>query len=185
LIKVLRAERRGPETRVHFASGGRAVADYARKHQLVRTLVARFTRGEDELVQAVQQLQQEAQANFRALKAAQEALVAREAESLWAAVAGAPAPRIVRGIYAEWQPEQVKRLALAVRGYPGCFVALAGGDPPQIFFARSDDVAADASQVLRVALAAVGGRGGGRADYAQGSVPTGEAAARAVAAVAL
>lgn len=185
LIKVLRAERRGPETRVHFASGGRAMADYARKHQLVRTLVARFTRGEDELVQAVEQLQQEAQANFRALKGAQEALVAREAESLWAAVAGAPAPRIVRGIYAEWQPEQVKRLALAVRGYPGCFVALAGGDPPQVFFARSDDVPADASQVLRVALAAVGGQGGGRADYAQGSVPTREAAARVVAAAAV
>jgi alanyl-tRNA synthetase len=184
LIKILRAERRGQETRIHFAAGGRAIADYSRKHQLARALAARFSRGEDELLQAVEQLQQEAQGNYRALKAAQDALVAREADSLWEAVASAAAPRIVQGIYADWQPEQVKRLALALRGYPGCFVALAGGDPPQVFVARSEDVAADAGQALRAALAAVGGRGGGRADYAQGSAPSLEAAASAVAALA-
>lgn len=185
LIKILRAERRGQETRIHFASGGRAMADYTRKHQLVRALAARFSRGEDEVLQAAEQLQQEAQGNYRALKAAQDALVAREAESLWEAVASAPTPRILQGVYVDWQPEQVKRLALALRGHPGCFVALAGGDPPQVYVARSDDVQADAGQALRAALAAVGGRGGGRPDYAQGSAPSLEAAASAIAALAL
>jgi alanyl-tRNA synthetase len=185
LIKILRAERRGQETRIHFVSGGRAMSDYSRKHQLVRALAARFTRGEDELLQAVEQLQQEAQASHRALKAAQDVLVSREAESLWATVATARTPRIVRGVYPDWQPEQVKRLALALRGYPGCFVALAGGDPPQVYVARSDDVPGDAGQALRAALAAVGGRGGGRADYAQGSAPSLEAAAGVVATLSL
>lgn len=180
VLKILRAERRGQETRIHFVCGNRAMADYSRKHQLVRVLAARFTRGEDELLQAVEQLQQEAQANHRALKAAQEAQVAREAERLAEAVTGAPAPRVVRGVYADWQPEQVKKLALALRSQPGCFIALTGGGPPQVYVARSDGVEADAGQMLRAALAAVGGRGGGKADYAQGSAPSLEAAARAV-----
>jgi alanyl-tRNA synthetase len=180
VLKILRVERRGQETRIHFVCGGRAVADYSRKHQLVRTLAARFTRGEDELLQAVEQLQQEAQANHRALKVAQEALVAQEAGRLAAAVAGAPAPRKVQGVYADWQPEQVKKLALVLRGQQGCFIALAGGDPPQVYVARSDDVEVDAGQVLRAALVAVGGRGGGKADYAQGSAPSLEAAAQVV-----
>jgi alanyl-tRNA synthetase len=128
----------------------------------------------------VEQLQQEAQANHRALKVAQEALVAQEAGRLAAAVAGAPAPRKVQGVYADWQPEQVKKLALVLRGQQGCFIALAGGDPPQVYVARSDDVEVDAGQVLRAALVAVGGRGGGKADYAQGSAPSLEAAAQVV-----
>lgn len=181
LIKVLRAERRGGETRVHFVCGGRALADYTRKHGWVRSLATKFGRSEEELLDAVDKLQAEAQANHKALRQAQEALVNAEAERLWAAVANEPAPRLVSGLYVEWPADQVKRLAVTLRSRPGCFVALAGGSPPQVFFGRSDDLALDAGQALRTALATAGGRGGGRSEFAQGSVPSPEAAAQVLA----
>ena len=180
LIKILRTERRGPETRIHFACGQRALADYGRKHQLVRSLAARLTCSEDDVPTAVQRLQDEAQASFKALKAAQNALVEAEAARLWAQVERQPAPRLIHGSYPTWDEEQLKTLALTLKRLPGCFSALAGTRLGLVFVARSEDGAIDAGQVLRTALTQVGGRGGGRPDYAQGSAPNWEAAERAI-----
>ena len=181
LIKILRAERRGDQTRIYFACGGRALADYRRKHQLVRILAGRFSCGEDELPQAVERLQGEAQASYRGLRSALEALVAVEAERLWSEVAMQAPPRTIVGAYPDWEPEQVKRLALALRGRPGCLSILAGEDPPLIHLVRSDDLDIHAGQVLRQALTAVGGKGGGSAEVAQGKAPSPEAARQAMA----
>lgn len=180
LIKILRAERQGRETRIHFVCGGRALADYASKHQMVRALATRFTRGEDEILEAIAKLQEEAQTTRRELRAARDALVETEAERLWAQAEASSPPRLVQGLYPEWPADQIKRLALALRNRPGCTALLAGGAPPQVFFARSADQAVDLGQVMRSALAAAGGRGGGRGDYAQGSTPDLAAAQQAI-----
>lgn len=179
LIKILRSERRGPETRIHFVCGQRALDDYGRKHQTMRSLAGRFTCSEDELAQAVERLQAQADASFKALRAAQSELVAAEAARL---LAEAGPGRVVSAAYPGWDGEQVKQLAQAVRSQPGFVVALAGG-ANQVLAARSADVAFDAGQALRSALAAVGGRGGGRPDFAQGAAPTWEAACQAVTAI--
>jgi alanyl-tRNA synthetase len=180
LIKVLRAERRGPETRIHFACGQRALDDYSRKHQLVRSLAGRFTCSEEELPEAVDRLQTQADANFKALRAAQSELVAAEAARLLATTGSTG---LLTGEYPAWDGEQVKQLALTLRSQPGLIVALAGG-ANQVLAARSADVSFDAGQALRSALAAVGGRGGGRPDFAQGAAPTWEAACQALNAIA-
>ena len=179
LVKVLRAERRGPETRIHFACGQRALDDYSRKHQLVRALSGRFTCSEEELAQAVERLQAQADANFKALRAAQSELVAAEAARL---LATAGPDRVVSAAYPGWDGEQVKQLAQILRSQPGFVVALASG-ANQVLAARSVDVAFDAGQALRNALADVGGRGGGRPDFAQGAAPSWEAACQAVKAI--
>jgi alanyl-tRNA synthetase len=180
LIKVLRAERRGPETRIHFACGQRAVDDYSRKHQLVRGLASRFTCSEEELAQAVERLQAQADANFKALRAAQSELVAAEAARL---LASAGTKDLLTGEYPAWDGEQVKQLALTLRSQPGLLVALAGGNG-QLFLSRSADGLLDAGQTLRSVLTAVGGRGGGRPDFAQGAAPSWQAAQQALKMIA-
>ncbi|HSN76541.1 MAG TPA: DHHA1 domain-containing protein [Anaerolineae bacterium] len=176
LVKVLRAERRGPETRIHFACGQRALDDYNRKHQMVRGLASRFTCSEEELPQAVERLQAQADANFKALRAVQRDLVAAEAARLLATAGSAGR---LSGEFPGWEGEQVKALALALRSQPGLIIALAGGND-QVLLARSADVTFDAGQTLRSALATVGGRGGGRPDFAQGAAPSWEAARQAL-----
>jgi alanyl-tRNA synthetase len=176
LVKVLRAERRGPETRIHFSCGQRALDDYSRKHHMVRSLAGHFTCSEEELPQTVERLQAQADANFKALRAAQSELVAAEAARL---LATAGSDGLLSGEYPGWEGEQVKQLALALRSQPGLVIALAGGNS-QVLLARSADVTFDAGQALRSALAAVGGRGGGRPDFAQGAAPNWPAAQQAL-----
>jgi alanyl-tRNA synthetase len=175
LIKLLRTERRGPETRIHFVCGQRAMEDYGRKHQTVRSLASRFTCSEEELAQAIQRLQDQADGNFKALRAAQAELVAAEAARL---LATAGPDRVISAAYPTWESEQIKQLAMILRGEPGLVIALAGG-ANQVLAARSADATLDAGQTLRAALAAVGGRGGGRPDFAQGAAPNWAAARQA------
>lgn len=175
-LKVLRAERRGPETRIHFVCGQRAIEDYTRKHQLVRDLAGRFTCSEEELIQAVDRLEAQADAHFKALRTAQSELIAVEAARL-RATAGSNG--LLIGQYPSWNGEQLKQLALTLRAHPGLIIALAGGNG-QLVVARSADRTFDASEALRSALAAVGGRGGGRADFAQGGAPNWTAAQQAL-----
>lgn len=175
LIKLLRTERRGVETRVHFACGQRARADYTAKHQLTRDLAARLTCGLEELPQAIERLQQQASTHFKALRSVQAELVTAEAKRL--AVA-APDKRIVAE-YPAWEGEQLKQLALTLRDDPALTVALAGAGN-QVLLARGVAATLDCGQALRSVLAAVGGRGGGRPDFAQGAAPTWEATQQAL-----
>lgn len=176
LIKVLHAERRGPEVRIHFTCGQRAFGDYSRKHRLTRSLASRFTCSEDDLPQAVERLYAQADANFKALRAVQRELVAAEAARL---LTTAGTSGLVCGEYPGWEGEQAKQLTLALRDQPGLIIALVAGGG-QVFLARSANLTFDAGQTLRSALAAVGGRGGGRPDFAQGAAPSWQAAQHAL-----
>ena len=68
--------------------------------------------------------------------------------------------------------EELKHLAGRIVAEPGR-VALLGatGEKASLVFARSEDVALDASALLRQAAGPFGGRGGGRPNLAQGGVP--------------
>lgn len=175
LIKLLRSERRGAETRVHFACGQRARADYSAKHQLTRDLAARLTCSIEDLPQAIERVQQQASSHFKALRSVQAELITAEASRL---AATASDKRVVAE-YPAWEGEALKQLALALRAHPALTVALAGAGN-QVLLARGSAATLDCGQALRVALTAVGGRGGGRPDFAQGAAPTWEAAQQAL-----
>jgi alanyl-tRNA synthetase len=59
------------------------------------------------------------------------------------------------------------------------FVA-ALADPPSVLLATSADSGVDAGQIVKAAVTAAGGRGGGNSRMAQGSVPTVQALAAAL-----
>ena len=58
-------------------------------------------------------------------------------------------------------------------GVPAIALVASTLDPPGLVFAQSAGGTADMGQLLKQALAAVGGRGGGARDFAQGGVPSG------------
>ena len=62
-------------------------------------------------------------------------------------------------------------MAAAIVGEPGFVVVLTGeGHPTPVVVARSADVAVDAGAWMKRATAALGGRGGGRPEMAQGGL---------------
>lgn len=185
LIKVTRMEKRGAETRVTFLCGQRALTDYQRKHRLVQQLAQRLTTGEEDILAAVERLEAEASASYKALRAAEASLVTYEAATLYAEAAPEQEWRVVQRVYRDTTPERVKAIALQLQSQPNCIALLAWVGPEgraQLTFAATPGAPTDVGTLLRESLAPLGGRGGGKADYAQGGLLDGSQAESALAA---
>jgi alanyl-tRNA synthetase len=185
LIKITGTERRGGEQRVTFLCGGRARADYARLRELAAGLVARFSTGHDDLLPAVDRLIAEARATRKDLQDLEGEWIEAQADALLAKGRAAP-PELGAGarvvcLALDTPVERAKRLAQALKARPGAVLLLGvRGERPQLLFGRADDVKLDAGALLKQAAAAVGGRGGGRAEFAQGGAPDNAALERAL-----
>ncbi len=67
--------------------------------------------------------------------------------------------------------DALRYLAQAAVAQPGVFLVATVADPPTVIAAASTDSGINAGALLKAALAAHGGRGGGSATLAQGTVP--------------
>jgi alanyl-tRNA synthetase len=81
-----------------------------------------------------------------------------------------PNPLVVTRIFPDRDADSLKHLALALIAHPNV-VALLGsrdGDTARLVFARSPDAPGDMNALMRKACETIEGRGGGKADMAQG-----------------
>ncbi|MFN2225512.1 MAG: DHHA1 domain-containing protein, partial [Anaerolineae bacterium] len=184
LVKIVRSERRGAETRVEFLCGWRALADYGAKNQLLMDLAREFTVGHWEVAELVHRLAGEAQDLRRELRAQRDALLDAEATALWHEAGTVAGVRVVRANLPGRAPDDLKHLAQRFIEHPRTVALLAAGAEPgqngYLCFACSDDVELHMGQVVRGAAEAAGGRGGGRPNLAQGGSPQGERMAEAL-----
>ena len=76
-------------------------------------------------------------------------------------------------LYRDRSSDALKTLAAQLRAHPQTIALLAtqAGGKLTLLFARSDDVDLHMGNLLRDALKASGGNGGGRPEYAQGGAP--------------
>lgn len=186
LVKIARTERRGATTRVEFLCGDRALADYRQRQAIVRDLGAALTTGPAELTAAVGKLQEEAKALRNELRQKATALLALEAAQLLAAAEQRGDARLVMRAFTGREPDELRRLA-TVLAEAGGVVALLGtaGERTHLVFARSADAPGAMGELIKPALAALGGRGGGSPTMAQGGGPAaGEATVAATLAAA-
>ncbi len=172
LIKVLRWEKVRQLTRVYFTCGGRALADYQRRHRVTRDLVSALGAQEDDLAPAVNRLldrQSSAYDELQLLRAAQLRYQAKEwverAEAI--EVAGRPARLVVSELElpAGLQPKQVAGLVIEA----GADVAIVGcrGAAVAAVIMRRPEINLDCGAVVKAVTGRLGLRGGGSKDYAQ------------------
>jgi len=177
LIKVVRAEHRGDDTRLEFLCGGRALADYGFKNRLLLHLASHLSVGYWELGEAVERLQEEARRQRKAAQVAQDRLLDLEAQSIAFEARPLGESLLASRVLQDRKLEEGKYLALKLAAKHGC-VALLGiaGDKGHLIFAAPPDSSYDLRPVLRQACTIIGGGGGGRPQLAQGGGPVGDVA---------
>jgi alanyl-tRNA synthetase len=169
-IKILKIEKQKKGTRVEFICGGRALADYARKHAILSGLAADFTCGIPDLPDVVARQRGENQTLRKDLQAAQAELLGYEASNLLAEAVEQNGFKLLRRAWQGREMNDLRGLASKVAAAPGV-VALFGsaGEKASFVFARSSDVSKDMGSLFKLAIGQLnGGRGGGSPAMAQG-----------------
>jgi alanyl-tRNA synthetase len=172
LIRIVRAERMGRDTRLTFLCGWRALRDARWRHAVLEEASAALTAGAPELPAAVARLQAAEQEARKELERARRQLLHYEAIELHAQGEPAGPARVVRAAFSGRTLDELKVLAREIAALPGG-VALLGlrGDDARVCFARAEGLPHDMGALVREAVALLGGRGGGRPNEAQGGGP--------------
>ncbi|HET7265374.1 MAG TPA: alanyl-tRNA editing protein [bacterium] len=173
-ILLRRWERAKGHLRVEFLAGWRALRDYRWKHGFVAEWAARLTVGDRELPGALGRLSVRLEERERALAASLKRLLAYEAAERLAAAPAGETPKVLRLEFPERDQDEVRLLLRELTSREPSVVFAGVVATGRLYFARSPGVAADMAAVLTQAARAVGGRGGGTAEAAQGTAPPAE-----------
>ena len=172
LMLLRKCEKQKGNWRVEFVCGGRALAVAREDRRLLLESARTLGGAPADLPMLVARASEDRRQGDRQRKDLQSRLAAFEAREFWdQAPAAGDAPRIVRRILDPADADYLRLLAnRIVECGPGValLAALPGG---HVVFAQSPGLPGDISALLRSALAAVSGKGGGTRDFAQGSCP--------------
>ena len=169
IIKVVRSERRRPETRLMFLCGRRALADYAALNRLTSDLGRRLTVAVEDLPVTIERLQNEAHANRKEKERHHQSLLDHEAAALATGSQLVGCISVVCQVFEGRALEDIRQLASRIASQPS-HIALLGlrGTKAQIVFACAPHVDHDMRRLLQETCRRVGGGGGGGPDMAQG-----------------
>jgi alanyl-tRNA synthetase len=171
LIAVRGWERAKRMTRVQFVCGGRALRDYRAANQTATSVARRLSVGRDEALEAVARLLEEHKKLERRARALVELAAQAEAQELLAATPVTPTPRVILRIFDDRDFDDVKRLAHRLVANHGVLALLATRtrDLVRLVCARSADLPVEANTLLQPVCEQLGGRSGGKPEFAQGS----------------
>ncbi len=170
IIAVAGWERFKGGSRIEFVCGGRALASHQRLRDCVTSLVRQTTVAPHELAGAVERLQTENRTANKTIRTLQEELARSMASALAASAEGVGPFRRVIVSQPGWDASALKALASALAATPGLVAVVVGsGTPAPLVVARAADVAFDAGACVKQITSALGGRGGGRPELAQGA----------------
>jgi alanyl-tRNA synthetase len=161
--------------RVEFVCGLRAVAVARKDYMTLTETAAIYSTHIHDLPQQARKSLDESKAAGKAQHKLLEELAEVHADRLLAKASGSP--RLIVHAFPERDALFIKLLAQKLTAGRTDVIALlaAGAGQPTLVFAQSPGQKHNMGQLLKDALAQLGGRGGGSADMAQGGLPAGAA----------
>ncbi len=171
MIVVRSWERAKGLTRIEFAAGVRALADYRRANKTARAVAGLFSAGRDDAAKLAARIVEENKDLHRHVRALEEITAQVEAQELFTnTVPNAAGIRVVTKIYDDRDAESLKHIAQALIAHPNTIALLGSRDmeSARLVFARSADAPGDMNALMRESCAMLNGRGGGKPDLAQG-----------------
>lgn len=169
-IKLVRQERRRGQTRITFLCGKRALADYVHKHDLLTQAAAIYSTDIAQVPELLARGQEQVKTLQRQVDDLTTQLLAYEVEGIAETAITIGERQVIVQQWADRSVDAVKTLANLLQARPNLIVLLAttAGGKATVIFARNADVATHMGNLLRDALKAFGGGGGGRPEFAQG-----------------
>jgi alanyl-tRNA synthetase len=175
-VLIRRLEKIRNTVRVEFLCGGRAVHRARADYNLVTRIAQTFSTSPDETPElAAAQLEAIREAD-RLRRKLESELARYQGRELYDATApGANGLRRVVRRLAKGTLDELRPLAQSFTAQPKAVFITAIEQPATVLLATSADSGLDAGKTLQPLLAQAGGRGGGSARMAQGSLPTAQA----------
>lgn len=177
LVKIVDARPSRGKLRVGFVCGMRAFRDYQRRMNASDEAAALLSAPVEQLPLSVRRMQENLAALRQELTALRKEQALARAEALMASAESLNGVRLISGALPALPADTLREMATELTGREQAIVMLTSpreGGGCLALFARSEAVDLDMGKLLRQACAACGGKGGGRADFAQGSAPDAE-----------
>lgn len=171
-ILLRRTDRVRGAARIEFVCGMRAVRRARLDYELLTAVASASASSLEDAPARAAALAEHAKEGEKARKRLLEELAVHRARALFEAAN--PAVDGIRWIAQRLDGgdfEEARALAHAFAALPRAAYMAATATPPRVLLATSDDSGLDAGALLKPALAAAGGKGGGSARIAQGTVP--------------
>jgi len=158
-------------SRVEFLCGGRAVKRARADYEALSRTAQIFSAPLDEVPNVVAATQETARTADKVRRKLELDLAAYQGRELYAATEpGADGFRRVSRRVEHGSLEELRAIAQSFTAQSKAVFVASLQDPPSVLLAVSEDAGIDAGKAMKAALTAAGGRGGGTARVAQGSV---------------
>jgi len=183
LVVIKSFERAKKMTRVEFVCGGRALADYRLANQSAVAVARQFSAERESGPTLVEKMIQDNKALKKRARDLLELALAEEGSQLYAQAPEnetAQNPnqtfKLVHAVFDGRDAEELRLLAYKVLARGQAVVLLGSKDAgaARLVFARSQELPQDMGALLTEACAALGGKGGGKPELAQGGGPNTE-----------
>jgi alanyl-tRNA synthetase len=175
-ILIRRLEKIRNNTRVEFLCGGRAVRRARADYNVLARIAQTFSTSLEETPQVAAAQAESIREADRLRRKLESDLAAYQGRELYAATpAAATGLRTAVRRLAKGTLDELRPLAQSFTTQPKALFIGIIEQPPSILLAASPDSGIEAGKTLQPLLAQAGGRGGGNARMAQGSVPGKEA----------
>jgi alanyl-tRNA synthetase len=169
-IAIRKVERVKQLVRLEFLCGDRAVRRARADADLLGSVATAYSAKVDELPALLESQRAELKAGAAARRELESELAGHRARQLYGSAAPDPRGRRVTVVREPGPLDRLRALAQAYSELAGGVLVGVMDSPPTVLLAAAPDTGIDAGSVLRSALTALGGRGGGNVRLAQGTV---------------
>jgi alanyl-tRNA synthetase len=171
LILVRKVERMKGRTRLEFVCGSRALISARSDFRVLTQTGLLLSSAHEHIPALVRKQSEEMRSASKSIEKLTRRVAEYRAQQLWQSAPETNGRRMVRAIFNADESGEAKMIAQAAGALQGC-VALIGvkGQPSLLYFAQSADGDGDMGALLRRTVEAIGGKGGGSRNFAQGGL---------------
>jgi alanyl-tRNA synthetase len=162
IVKVMRSEKRGNETRVHFLCGKRAFKEFQREHQSISGLMRLYRTTEDKVLQRAEETSLQLRDTQKEMAVLKNASLSIEGKEL----AQSANSGIVERSFESYHFDDLNTLSQEILKNGDLIVILSSIPDKRLLFAHSGKFDINCGKVLKEQLQAFNGKGGGKDKWA-------------------